>query len=276
MNRLLPFLLALLLLPLTACGGSKDTELTVFAAASLQETLTEIGELYQRDRPHVTLVFNFDSSGTLKTQIEEGADCDLFISAGRKQLDELDAAVAPAVNADALEESEGEALNFVLSDTRVDLLENRVVLAVPEGNPADIHNFYELSAALEAGEVLLAVGNQDVPVGQYTQRIFDFCGLDEAALNAAGVLTYGSNVKEVSAQVSEGTVDCGIIYATDASAAGLATADTAAADMCGRVIYPAAVMAAGTNQDGARDFLAYLRAEAAGEVFERAGFTHLG
>ena len=104
MNRLLPLLLALLLLPLTACGGSKDTELTVFAAASLQETLTEIGELYQRDRPHVTLVFNFDSSGTLKTQIEEGADCDLFISAGRKQLDELDAAVAPAVNADALEE----------------------------------------------------------------------------------------------------------------------------------------------------------------------------
>lgn len=276
MNRLLPLLLALLLLPLTACGGSKDTELTVFAAASLQETLTEIGELYQRDRPHVTLVFNFDSSGTLKTQIEEGADCDLFISAGRKQMDALDAAAAPAVNADAPEESEDEALNFLLPDTRVDLLENRVVLAVPEGNPAGIHNFYELSAALEAGEVLLVVGNQDVPVGQYTQRIFDFCGLDEAALNAARVLTYGSNVKEVAAQISEGTVDCGIIYATDASAAGLETADTAAADMCGRVIYPAAVMAAGTNQDGARDFLAFLRAEAAGEVFERAGFTHLG
>ena len=272
MNRLLPLLLALLLLPLTACGGSKGTELTVFAAASLQETLTEIGELYQRDRPNAALVFNFDSSGTLKTQIEEGADCDLFISAGRKQMAALDA----AVNADAPEESADEALNFLLPDTRVDLLENRVVLAVPEGNPAGIHNFYELSAALEAGEVLLAVGNQDVPVGQYTQRIFDFCGLDEAALNAAGVLTYGSNVKEVTAQISEGTVDCGIIYATDAFAAGLEVAETAAADMCGRVIYPAAVMTAGTNQDGARDFLAFLRAGAAGEIFERAGFTHLG
>lgn len=274
MKRLLSLLLALLLL--LACGASRDSEIVVFAAASLQETLTEIGELYQKDRPGVSLVFNFDSSGTLKTQIEEGAACDLFLSAGRKQMDELDAAVAPAVNADAPEETGEESLDFVLSDTRVNLLENQVVLAVPEGNPAGVHSFDELKAALEAGNILLAVGNEDVPVGQYTRRIFDYYGLDEAALNAAGVLTYGSNVKEVTTQVSEGTVDCGIVYATDAFSAGLEAVDAAAADMCGQVIYPAAVMTCGANQGGARDFLAFLRTEAAGEVFRQVGFTHLG
>lgn len=276
MKRLLPLLLALLVLP--ACGASKaeNMEIVVFAAASLQETLTEIGELYQKDRPGVSLVFNFDSSGTLKTQIEEGAACDLFLSAGRKQMDELDAAVVPAVNAGAPEETPEENLDFVLSDTRVNLLENQVVLAVPEGNPAGVHSFDELKAALEAGDILLAIGNEDVPVGQYTQKIFTYYGLDEAALNAAGALTYGSNVKEVTTQVSEGTVDCGIVYATDAFSAGLEAVDAATADMCGQVIYPAAVITTGNNQGGARDFLAFLRTEAAGEVFRQVGFTPLG
>lgn len=268
MKRLLP--LALILLLLTACGGSKpqETEITVFAAASLQETLTEIGETYKKDHPGVTLVFNFDSSGTLKTQIEEGAVCDVFLSAGQKQMDQLDASASPDVNPDGLD--------FVLPDTRVDLLENKVTLAVPEGNPADIHSFDGLSAALEAGDVLLATGNSDVPVGQYTQKIFAYYGLDEDALNAAGVLTCGSNVKEVTTQVSEGTVDCGIIYATDAFSAGLTVVDTATAEMCGQVIYPAAVLTAGNNQGGGRDFLAYLRTREAGTVFESVGFTPLG
>ena len=274
MKRLVPLLLVLLL---SACGAPEPegAEIVVFAAASLQETLTEIGELYRAERPGVSLVFNFDSSGTLKTQIAEGAECDIFISAGQKQMDELDAAVAPAVNADAPEEPEGELLDLVLSDTRVNLLENKVILAVPEGNPANIHSFDELSAALEAETVLLAIGNEDVPVGQYTQRIFAWYGLDEAALSAAGVLTYGSNVKEVTTQLSEGAVDCGIIYATDAFSAGLEAVDAASEAMCGQVIYPAAVMTSGKNQGGARDFLAFLRTEAAGEVFQGVGFTPL-
>ena len=260
MKRLLPILLALLVLP--ACGGSQaeDTELIIFAASSLQGALTEIGERYQQDHPSVTLLFNFDSSGTLKTQIEEGAACDLFISAGQKQMDELDAG----------------GLDFVLPGTRTDLLENQVVLAVPEGNPAGIHSFQELRTALEAGDILLAVGNEDVPVGQYTQKIFAYFGLDEAALNAAGVLTYGSNVKEVTTQVSERTVDCGIIYATDAFSAGLTVADTATAEMCGQVIYPAAALNISKHQEEAQAFLDYLRTPAAGSVLEAVGFTPLG
>nr|WP_325232204.1 molybdate ABC transporter substrate-binding protein [uncultured Oscillibacter sp.] len=275
MKRLLPILLALLVLP--ACGGfqAESPELVIFAASSLQEVLTEIGERYQRDRPNVTMVFHFDSSGTLKTQIAEGAACDLFISAGQTQMDDLDASVAPATDADNPGLDAGGGLDFVLSDTRVDLLENQVVLAVPEGNPAGIHSFDQLDAALNAGDILLAIGNSDVPVGQYTQKILAHYGLEEAALNAAGVLTYGSNVREVTTQVAEGTVDCGIIYATDARSAGVEIVDAATADMCGQVLYPAAVMTAGTNQSGARDFLAFLRTEEAAEVFAQAGFTPL-
>lgn len=276
MKRLLPILLALL--ALSACGGSQaeSPELAIFAASSLQEALTEIGERYQRDRPNVTLVFHFDSSGTLKTQIKEGAACDLFISAGQTQMDDLDASVAPAADADNPGSDAGGGLDFVLSNTRVDLLENQVVLAVPEGNPAGIHSFDQLDAALNAGDILLAIGNSDVPVGQYTQKILAHYGLEEAALNAAGVLTYGSNVREVATQVAEGTVDCGIIYATDARSAEVEIVDAATADMCGQVLYPAAVMTAGTNQSGARDFLAFLRTEEAAEVFAQAGFTPLG
>ncbi len=269
-------LMLVLALALAACGGKSaapDTgaagpaELIVFAAASMQETLTEIGENYQKEHPSVTLVFNFDSSGTLKTQIEEGADCDIFISAGQKQMDQLDAA-SPNVNTDGLD--------FVLTDTRFNLLENKVALAVPDGNPAGINSYDGLKAALEAGNILLAMGNEDVPVGQYTQKIFAYFGLDEASLNDAGVLTYGSNVKEVVTQVAEGTVDCGIIYGTDAFSAGLTVVDTATAEMCGQVIYPAAALNISKHQEDAQDFLYYLRTPAAGDVLEAVGFTHLG
>lgn len=263
-------LTVLLVLLLTACGGSKEEniELIVFAAASLQEALTEIGGNYEEERPGVTLVFNFDSSGTLKTQIQEGADCDIFISAGQRQMDQLDASADPAVNA--------EGLDFVLEGARFDLLENKVALAVSEGNPKGIESFGQLAELLESGSVFLSVGGSDVPVGQYTQLILDYFGLDENALAADGLLTYGSNVKEVAVQVSEGTVDCGIIYATDAFSAGLTVVDTATAEMCGRVIYPAAVLKVSRHSGEARAFLDYLTGREAGAVFENIGFTPLG
>ena len=253
------FLVLALMFALTACGGkSTEVELTVFAAASMQETLTEIGENYRKDHPNIALTFNFDSSGTLKTQIEEGAVCDAFISAGQKQMDQL------------------EAGGFLLEGSRFDLLENKVALAVPEGNPAGIGSYDELKSALEAGTVLLAMGNSDVPVGQYTQKIFAYWGLDEAALAASGCLTYGSNVKEVAAQVDQGAVDCGIIYGTDAFSAGLTVVDTATEEMCGQVIYPAAVLAGGGHTDEARAFLDYVRSPAGAAVLESVGFTPLG
>ena len=244
---------------------AEPVELIVFAAASMTETLTELGNQYMADHPEVSIVFNFDSSGTLKTQIQEGADVDIFISAGQKQMNQLD------ITADASVNTEG--LDFVLEGTRFNILENKVALAVPEGNPAGINSYDDLIAGLTDGSIMLAMGNADVPVGQYTQKILTYFELVEEDLAAAGSITYGSNVKEVTTQVSEATVDCGIIYQTDAFSAGLTVVDTATAEMCGQVIYPAAVMNVSKNVDAAKDFLKYLTSDDADAVFENVGFT---
>lgn len=244
---------------------AEPMELIVFAAASLTETLTELGEGYMKQHENVTVVFNFDSSGTLKTQIQEGADCDVFISAGQKQMNQLDITAGADVNT--------EGLDFVLDGTRFDILENKVALSVPDGNGAGINSYDGLASALAGGGVMLAMGNSDVPVGQYTQKILAWYNLDEAALAAAGSVTYGSNVKEITTQVSEATVDCGIIYQTDAFSAGLTVVDTATAEMCGQVIYPAAVMNVSKNPDTAKDFLDFLTSAEADAVFEAVGFT---
>lgn len=267
---------------LTACGGAvsstassaaasseaasseaagESVELIVFAAASLTETLNAIAQDYSAENPGVTFRFNFDSSGTLKTQIQEGADCDLFLSAGQKQMNQLDITASADVNTDGLD--------FVDPSTRVDLLENKVVLCVPEG----IDSFDALAEHLKAQDILFCMGNSDVPVGQYTQKILAYYGLDEEALAAAGVITYGSNVKEVTTQISEGSVDAGVVYCTDAYSAGLTPVDEATAEMCGQVIYPAAVLKAAPNAEAAREFLAYLQTDRAATVFEGVGFT---
>ena len=249
--------------------SAQTTELTVFAAASMTETLNQIAEDYKTVDPNVSLTFNFASSGDLLSQIREGADCDVFISAAPKQMNALDGSLKD----DADKNPDG--LDELLGGTRIDLLENKVVLAVPEGNPKGIESFDKLADQLGAGEVFLAIGNSDVPVGQYTRKIFAHYGLDEQLLADAGVLTYGSNVKEVTTQVSEGAVDCGIIYATDAYSAGLESVDEATADMCGQVIYPAAVLRNSAHPDEAKAFLDYLTGEDAGRVFESVGFTPL-
>ena len=269
---------------LTACGGAASStaasvassaaassqaaqsmELIVFAAASLTETLTAIGETYSAENPGVTFRFNFDSSGTLKTQIQEGADCDLFISAGQKQMDQLDIIASADVNKDRLD--------FVDSDTRVDLLENKVVLCVPEGSDKGIDSFDALAEHLKAQDILFCMGNSDVPVGQYTQKILAYYDLDEKALSAAGVITYGSNVKEVTTQITEASVDAGVVYCTDAFSAGLTPVDEATKEMCGQVIYPAAVLKAAPNAEAAKEFLAYLQTDKAMTVFEGVGFS---
>ncbi len=270
MNKLMKSILSLLCaLALCAGAGAAETaepvELIVFAAASMTETLTELKAVYEAEHPGVAIVYNFDSSGTLKTQIENGAECDVFISAAPKQMNQLDKEADPAVNT--------AGLDFVLQGTRINLLENKVALAVPEGNPKGIDSYGALVQGLKDSNLLLAMGNSDVPVGQYTQKIFAFYGLDEEALARSGVITYGSNVKEVTTQVSEAAVDCGIIYGTDAFSAGLMVVDTATPEMCGQVIYPAAVLNITKHEEAARDYLAFLTTEKADEVFKAVGFS---
>lgn len=259
---------------LTGCGrtntdtnadASEKTELVVFAAASMTETLNQIKTDYEAQHKDITLTYNFDSSGTLKTQIQEGATCDVFISAAQKQMDQLDASKDKTANP--------EQLDFINSDSRMDLLENKVVLVVPENNPKNINSFDDLKSKLESGDVLLAMGNSDVPVGQYTQKILQYWGLDEKALADAGEITYGSNVKEVTTQVSEGSADCGVVYYTDAYSAGLKIVGEATEEMCGKTIYPAAVMKNSEHPEQAQEFLAYLSSDAAAKVFEKVGFA---
>ncbi len=286
MKKYLSLVLALCLaLSLTACGGSKEepaqtetpaetaetaaepVEITVFAAASMQESLDAAIEQYKSVAPEVTVVMTYDSSGTLLTQIKEGASCDLFISAAPKQMNALDGSLKD----DA--EKNPDGLDYIVEGSRIDLLENKVTLAVPEGNPAGIESFDQLAELLKNGNVTLAIGNSDVPVGQYTQKIFAYYEIDEAAI--ASKLTYGSNVKEVTTQVSEGSVDCGIIYGTDAFSAGLTVVDGATAEMCGQVIYPAAVLNCGEQPEAAQAFLDYLCTVDALACFEGVGFSPL-
>lgn len=259
---------------LTGCGrtntdtnadAGEKTELVVFAAASMTETLNQIKTDYEAQHKDITLTYNFDSSGTLKTQIQEGATCDVFISAAQKQMDQLDASKDNTANP--------EQLDFINSASRMDLLGNKVVLVVPENNPKNINSFDDLKSKLESGDVLLAMGNSDVPVGQYTQKILQYLGLDEKALADTGKITYGSNVKEVTTQVSEGSADCGVVYYTDAYSAGLKIVGEATEEMCGKTIYPAAVMKNSEHPEQAQEFLAYLSSDAAAKVFEKVGFA---
>ena len=289
MKKVIALLLVLTLLAgvLAGCGsdktGSDDTqqttqqpseeteqesiELVVFAAASMTETLTEIQEMYKEVAPEVSLSFNFDSSGTLKTQLDEGAECDVFISAGQKQMDQLDKNADASVNTDGLD--------FVLEGSRFDILENKVTLCVPDGQEDGVTSFDDMAQKLQDGSILMAMGNEDVPVGQYTQKILTYYGLDEAALASAGNITYASNVKEVTTQISEAAVDCGVIYCTDAFSAGLKIVDEATAEMCGQVIYPAAVINTSKHAEAAQVFLDYLKTAEASAVFEAVGFTAL-
>ena len=280
MKKLLSLLLALaLVFSLAACSSKTDdtttdgtqgdanaesVDLVVFAAASMTETLTQIAEMYKEVAPNVNITYNFDSSGKLLTQISEGADCDLFISAAPKQMNAMDGSLIDN------KDKNPDGLDLIVTDSRIDLLENKVTLAVPEGNPKGIESFDQLAELLKSGDVMLAIGNSDVPVGQYTQKIFAYYGLDESAMTDC--LTYGNNVKEVTTQVSEAAADCGIIYATDAFSAGLEVVDSATAEMCGQVIYPAAVLK-GEKEEAAQAFLDYLQTADAMSVFESVGFS---
>ena len=271
MKKFAAILLILLCLTgmMTACAqisnatATKDetsadkTEIIIFAAASMTETLEQLAVSYRSSHPDIKLTYNFDSSGTLKTQIEEGADCDLFISAAQKQMNGL---------------QDGGYIN---TDTRLDLLENKVALCVAANSKSGIKSYKDMRDHIEKGDILMAIGNEDVPVGQYTQKILAYYDLDETKLAKSGLLTYGSNVKEVTSQIAEGTVDCGIIYQTDAFSANLAVSDTATEEMCGQVIYPAAVLAASQHTAQAKAVLEYLQTAQASEVFEAVGFTPL-
>lgn len=237
---------------------AEAVELHVFAAASLTETMDMAGKAFEKSNPNIKVIFTFDSSGTLKTQIQEGAVADLFVSAAQKQMNQLEAG----------NEANKDNLDFVLKDTRVNLLENKITLAVPENNPAEIKAFADLGTD-KLNKI--ALGNKDVPVGQYSEELLTNLGIWE---QIQPKVTFGSNVKEVTTWVKEGVVDCGIVYATDAFSAGLEIVDKATEDMLKtKVIYPAAVLTPSKHQEEAKLFLKFLQSAEAQAIFEGVGFA---
>ena len=206
---------------------ASGAELTVFAAASMTESMKQIADAYKKAAPDVRIVYNFDSSGTLKTQIEQGADCDIFISAGQKQMNELDIKADPKVNT--------KKRDFIMEGTRFNIVSNKVVLVVPKGhNSKGINDFKDVATDKV---FLIALGNSDVPVGQYSAEIYKNLGLWDK-LTKTNKISYGSNVKEVLSQVAAGAVDSTktSIAAIDSVTGNLASNSVAAAQLSSNAV----------------------------------------
>ncbi|MDY3005691.1 molybdate ABC transporter substrate-binding protein [Anaerococcus porci] len=233
--------------------AKKAGNLTIFAATSMTDVLDELKSEFQKENPGSELTFNFDSSGTLKTQIDSGAKADVFISAAQKQMNGL------------------EEENKLENDTRIDLLENEVTLAAAKGNDKKITDFKDLSSDKVEK---IALGNSDVPVGQYSEEILKKLGIWDQIQDK---ITFGSNVREVTTWVSEKTVDCGIVYKTDAIIADLDVVAVADDSMLeNKVIYPAAVLKDSQNKELAKKYIEFLQSEKASEIFKKYGFKPLG
>lgn len=236
----------------------KKVELYVFAAASLTETFEEIGQLFEAANPGVKVIFTFDSSGTLKTQIQEGAMADVFVSAAQKQMNQLEVG----------NEANTEGLDFVQPGTRVNVVENKVTLAVPTGNPKGVTTFADLASE---NVTIIALGNSDVPVGQYSEELLTNLDIWEKIQSK---VTFGSNVKEVTTWVAEGVADCGIVYKTDAFSAKLEVVDEAGTDLLKTpVVYPGAVMKNTQHLAEAQAFLDFLQSTEAQAVLIAVGFS---
>jgi molybdate transport system substrate-binding protein len=224
-------------------------EINVFAAASLTESLDKIIANYKTVAQNVTVTPNYGSSGTLQTQIEEGATADLFISAAQKQMDAL-------------------AERFVLTSSRKNLLKNTLVLVVPKGSAKGITSFEDVAT----GKVgIISLGNSDVPCGQYAEETFTYLTIWDTVKSKT---SFCENVKTVLSQVQNGSADAGVVYSTDVS--GVSDVEIVATAPEGShkaIVYPAAVLKTSSKQDAAQAFLNYLSSEAATKEFKAVGFS---
>lgn len=226
----------------------QKTEILIAAAASLQNALEEIKPLYEGANPGVTLTFTFGASGSLQEQIEQGAPVDVFMSAALKQMSKL--------------EEEG----LILDGSKKELLENKVVLIVPNDSKLAITSFEDITKAK-----MIGLGDPaSVPVGQYAEEVFTSLGnLEEVKKKA----TYGKDVTEVLTWVATGNVDAGVVYATDAkSSKDVKVVAKAPEGSVSKAIYPAAVVKASKIPDAAKAFVDYLAADEAMKIFENYGF----
>lgn len=228
--------------------------LNISAAASLSDAIKAINILYTTTKPNVTITANFASSGTLQTQIENGAPVDVFISAAATQMDNL------------------QKKGLLLNETRQNLLNNKVVLIVPADSTLGITSFADL-AADEVKKI--AIGDpKSVPAGAYAVQAFDELGIS-AQLHPKEVL--GSDARQVLTYVEGGNVDAGIVYSSDTLiSTKVKVVATAPADINAKVVYPVVVIKASANPNAAKDYLSFLFGAEAKAVFEKYGFSLTG
>ncbi len=234
---------------------TENTDLYVFIAASLSNAMEEIRASFLEKEPNVNVIINADSSGTLKTQIEEGALCDVFFSAAKDKME-------------ALEESD-----LVVEGTVKDLLSNSLVLIKPAGLETEVTGFEDVTNAAN-----IALGGEDVPAGAYAREAFESLGILEAVM--AMEVNECTNVSAVLAAVSEQSNEIGVVYATDAASAEGAVEIIASApegSLSEAPVYPVGQIvnpeAAGSENLAAELFLEYLQSEDALAIFEKYGFS---
>lgn len=269
-RKILPLFLAFVMIigVLAACSNNDDNDgndttteaqepatLSVFIAASLKNAMEEIKTEYVKDNKNITINFNADSSGTLQTQIKEGAECDIFFSAATKQMNEL---------------KEG---GFTEDDSIVDLLENKVVLIKATGSDTNVTGFENITDAAN-----LALAGEDVPVGAYARQIFENLGILDDVL--AMEINQGANVTAVLTAVSEASNEVGVVYATDAASMSDSVeiiAEAPEGSLDEKVLYPVGLIKNSEADDNqtkaAEDFLKYLQSDKALEIFEKYGFS---
>ena len=247
---------SIILAPLCA-GGSKEnaapakkTEILISAAASLKDCIQELSAMYTEKNPQVTITMNFGASGALQQQIEQGAPADVFFSAGIKQMN-------------ALKEK-----GMMIDSSVKNILENKVVLITLK-NAAALDFFEDLA---KSSIKKIGVGEpKSVPVGQYTEQIFQNLGLTD---KVASKLIFAKDVREVLSWVETGNVDAGVVYETDAKISKDVTiCSTAPEGSHKKVIYPIGVVKASAHAAEAQKFVDFLFSDAAKEVFARYGFT---
>lgn len=239
----------------TTEAKAEKEDLYVFIAASLKNTMEKIKETYEKDHPNVNIIYNADSSGTLQTQIEEGAQCDVFFSAATKQMDAL---------------KEG---GFVVDGSISNLLENKIVLIKPKDGKTEVTGFDNITKASS-----LALAGEDVPVGQYARKLFTNLGTLDQVMKME--INEGANVTAVLTAVAEGSNEVGVVYATDAASMADKVEIIAEADnsMIDPAVYPVGLIIDKEASEGqvkaAADFKEYLvNDEGVMKLFTDAGFA---
>lgn len=235
-------------------ASAEKKDVYVFIAASLKNTMEEIKANYEKEHPDVNIIYNADSSGTLQTQIEEGAQCDIFFSAATKQMNAL---------------AEG---GFVIDGTVTNLLENKIVLIKPTGAETAVTGFENIT---EASSIALA--GEDVPVGQYARELFGNLGILDQVM--AKEINEGANVTAVLTAVSEVSNEVGVVYATDAASMpdSVEIIAEATADQVSPAIYPIGMIkdeeASADQTKAAEAFLQYITTDASPmKLLTEAGF----